>query len=106
MTGDCHVRFCESRGVRFPPATHQADDADFLWRDRLRVCPLKLRGDDHATELGEHIEDRGLGLLPIPRGERAGCLDVVGVMARRCIPADREGVHDEPERDRALHRFF
>jgi hypothetical protein len=21
MTGDCHVRFCESRGVRFPPAT-------------------------------------------------------------------------------------
>ena len=24
MTGDCHVRFCESRGVRFPPATHQS----------------------------------------------------------------------------------
>ena len=23
MTGDCHVRFCESRGVRSPPATHQ-----------------------------------------------------------------------------------
>ena len=23
MTGDCHERFCESRGVRFPPATHQ-----------------------------------------------------------------------------------
>ena len=23
MTGDCHVRFCECRGVRFPPATHQ-----------------------------------------------------------------------------------
>jgi len=22
MTGDCHVRFSESRGVRFPPATH------------------------------------------------------------------------------------
>lgn len=22
MTGDRHVRFCESRGVRFPPATH------------------------------------------------------------------------------------
>ena len=22
MTGDCHVRFCESRGVRLPPATH------------------------------------------------------------------------------------
>ena len=24
MTGDCHVRFCESRGVRFSPATHHA----------------------------------------------------------------------------------
>ncbi len=24
MTGDCHVRFYESRGVRFPPATHQS----------------------------------------------------------------------------------
>jgi hypothetical protein len=23
MTGDCHVRFCESLGVRFPRATHQ-----------------------------------------------------------------------------------
>ena len=23
MTGDCHVRFCESRRVRLPPATHQ-----------------------------------------------------------------------------------
>jgi hypothetical protein len=24
MTGDCHVRFCERRGVRFPPATRLA----------------------------------------------------------------------------------
>ena len=24
MTGDCHVRFCESGRGRFPPATHQA----------------------------------------------------------------------------------
>lgn len=23
MTGDCQVRFCESRGAKFPPATHQ-----------------------------------------------------------------------------------
>jgi len=23
MTGDCHVRFCESGRGRFPPATHQ-----------------------------------------------------------------------------------
>ena len=27
MTGDCHVRFCERRGVRFPPATHPGESA-------------------------------------------------------------------------------
>ena len=80
----------------------QADDADFLWRGRSGVFPPKLRGDDHAAELGEDVEDRGLGLVPIPRGERAGRLDVARVVARRRIPAEREAVHDEPERDRAL----
>ena len=24
MTGDCHVRICEGRGVKFPPATRRA----------------------------------------------------------------------------------
>jgi hypothetical protein len=84
----------------------QADDADFLWRDRPRVCLPILGGDDHATELGEHVEDRGLGLRAIPRGERAGRFDVFGVMACGGIPADRESVHDESERDRALHGLF
>ena len=32
MTGDCHVRFCERRGVRFPPAT------------RLLELPLRTCG--------------------------------------------------------------
>ncbi len=27
MTGDCHVRFCKSRGVRFPSATYLALDS-------------------------------------------------------------------------------
>jgi len=26
MTGDCHVRFCERRGVRIPPATRLNND--------------------------------------------------------------------------------
>ena len=34
MTGDCHVRFCESRGVKFPPAT-------CLWN--LRIEGWRLR---------------------------------------------------------------
>ena len=39
MSGDVHVRFCESRGVRFPPATHLVILADRRWKveaaDRL-----------------------------------------------------------------------
>ena len=88
------------RGV-FPG---QADGTDFLWREWRWVGPPKLRSDDHATELAEHVEDRRLGLFPIPRGEGAGSFDVVGRMTRRRVPADRKGVHDEPEGDRAFDR--
>ena len=47
----------------------------------MGVCMLKLCGDDHPAELGEHVGDRGLGLVTIPGGQPAGCGDVVGVVA-------------------------
>jgi len=32
MTGDCHVRICEGRGVRFPPATRRNQRCEpFVW---------------------------------------------------------------------------
>ena len=45
-----------------------------------------------------------MGLLPVPRGDGTDRLDVVGVVTSRCVPADRERVHDEPEGDGALDR--
>lgn len=54
MSGDVHVRFCESRGVRFPPATHlvahcgSEAEAQCLQADisqRLRSVGLELHPD-------------------------------------------------------------
>ncbi len=51
MSGDVHVRFCESRGVRFPPATHlvvltkhrvEARAADALVRQILADMGLQV----------------------------------------------------------------
>ena len=46
MTGDCHVRFCESRGVRFPPATHQ-DPGDHHMARRPSALPHAPHPDLH-----------------------------------------------------------
>ena len=59
MTGDCHVRFYESREVRFPPATHQAAERDGLAREE----PSGHR-PRHANQrlLAEHGRDL-LGII-------------------------------------------
>src|SRR5450759_1922624 len=93
------TRLSHLRGDVFPG---QAEDGDFLWGGRLGVFVAILGGDDDATELGEHVEDRGLGLLPVPRGQLSRRCDVVGVVSGGGIPADSEGVYGERERDGAF----
>ena len=44
MTGDCHVRFCESRRVKLPPATHQTRRGPRLAR-REPADPRPLHPD-------------------------------------------------------------
>ena len=53
MRREFQVRFCESRGVRFPPAT-------------LPVvhCPSKQRAEQVLVALGERMEQVGLALHP------------------------------------------
>jgi hypothetical protein len=60
MSGDVHVRFCESRGVRFPPATHlivgfqHVDDARQFLRDlRERFAKFNLELHPDKTRLIE-----------------------------------------------------
>jgi hypothetical protein len=49
MTGDCHVRFCESAWVRFPCATRlltlprDGESPYFSWDHCLSVQPLFIR---------------------------------------------------------------
>ena len=75
MSGDVHVRFCESRGVRLPPATHliagfehQQDATRFLadLRERFAKFALELHADKtRLIEFGrfaaERRSKRGLG---------------------------------------------
>ncbi|MGH3520282.1 MAG: group II intron maturase-specific domain-containing protein [Haloechinothrix sp.] len=69
MSGDVHVRFCESRGVRFPPATHRVvmvagnrADAERLRDEAATVfLPMGLRLSEEKTTI-THI-DEGLDFL-------------------------------------------
>jgi RNA-directed DNA polymerase len=64
MSGDVHVRFCESRGVRFPPATHLVvmvggtrDDAEALFDEVATVlAPMGLRLSEEKTRVC-HIDE-------------------------------------------------
>ena len=75
MSGDVHVRFCESRGVRLPPATHlvagfehQSDAEQFLadLRERFAKFCLELHPDKtRLIEFGRNAartrKARGVG---------------------------------------------
>jgi RNA-directed DNA polymerase len=80
MSGDVHVRFCESRGVRFPPATHLVvlvagtrQHAEAL-RDEVAAVlrPMGLRLSEEKTRVA-HI-DEGFDFLGfrIQRQRRRG----------------------------------
>jgi putative transposase len=62
MTGDCHVRFCESRGVRFPPATHLSGRVPRRVDAATKAGLLDLVDD--AVEAGWTIR-RACGLLEL-----------------------------------------
>jgi hypothetical protein len=53
MTGDCHVRFCESGRGRFPPATHPKNNGfapgEVPQRRRWRGV-LEVRGMEMSDE--------------------------------------------------------
>ena len=71
MTGDCHVRFCESRGVRFPPATHQRPDRVVACGPRHAVAVSSHRdGFPRGSHLGHAMKGRGDICTPSADAER------------------------------------
>ena len=53
MSGDVHVRFCESRGVRLPPATHL-----------VIICPTRARAEEARRRVSDILAPLGLRLNP------------------------------------------
>ena len=53
MSGDVHVRFCESRGVRFPPATHL-----------VVLCSSRSQAEQARRRATAILGDLGLELHP------------------------------------------
>ncbi len=53
MSGDVHVRFCESRGVRFPPATHLV-----VW------LPADVAAEADAPRVADAADDAAAGEGP------------------------------------------
>ena len=66
---------------------------------------VKLCGDDHAAELGEHVSERRGGLGLVPGGALAVVGDVVGVVSVQRIPGDRRCHCQKLERDGSLNGF-
>jgi hypothetical protein len=63
---------------------------------------LKSCGDEDPAELGGHVGGGRLGLGGVPGGEQAAGGGVGRVVARGGVPADRECLAGELERDAAL----
>jgi RNA-directed DNA polymerase len=53
VSGDVHAGFCESRGVRLPPATHL-----------VVVCPTQARAEEARRRAGQILGRIGLRLHP------------------------------------------
>lgn len=68
MSREVQVRFCESRGVRFPPATHP-----------VVHCATRGQAELVLAAIGKRMEQVGLRLHPaktrivrVPRARREG----------------------------------
>jgi RNA-directed DNA polymerase len=61
MSGDVHVRFCESRGVKLPPATHL-----------VVLCPSRERAEKARDLAGATLGPLGLFLHP----DKTGIVDL------------------------------
>ena len=93
MTGDCHVRFCESRGVRLPPATypHVQRHHQQLARPAAHQPPGHRRADRrHRNTKGLTIRTE-LDTNTYPRGIKVSNTE----MAEMTKQLSRNKVHGE-----------
>ncbi len=77
MTGDCHVRICEGRGVRLPPATRPSSRTRFLTASSGRIH-LAAHDPRMLSDLADACEAELLEQLDGSAEEEAPL----------CLPAD------------------
>ncbi len=64
MTGDCHVRFCESRGAQSPPATHRSTEHTASTASTSKTGRFATLGALHRAP-GTGAPARGLAAAPL-----------------------------------------
>ena len=91
MTGDCHVRFCESGRGRFPPATHQFRTLGSVRGAARKGGPYRKR----SSSAPEVIWEAGLPITVMSGKwqlvERKSAGVVVAVMGRTTQPPGAKG---------------
>ena len=75
---------------------------DFCWGWLFGASELKSGGDDDAAELGGRVGGGRLGLGRVPGSSPAALFQVGGVVAGGGVPAGRDDLAGELERDGAL----
>ena len=75
MTGDCHVRICGGRWVRFPRATRHAA---WSWRSARLARRLRVRDEARAVTRDDHRGDRENALAALAQDLLVGAERVVG----------------------------
>ena len=113
MSGDVHVRFCESRGVRFPPATHLVvmvhgtrDDAEALWGEVAAVlAPIGLRLSEEKTKvchIDEGFDFLGWRIQRRPQRDQAGKTAIYTYPSKKSMASIKDKVRTLTRR--AKHR--
>ena len=101
MTGDCHVRICGGRGVRFPPATRLGG-----WLREYPAVQFERYSDDVIVHA--HSERQALQLRAAIAKRLAECgleLNERKTRAVYCKDADRRGSYEHTSFDFLSYTF-
>jgi RNA-directed DNA polymerase len=94
MSGDVHVRFCESRGVRFPPVTHPVVHCKSESEVRLILASLTER----MTQVGLELHPGKTRIVYCKDSDRRGSSEFekftfLGYTFRPRLSKNKHGMH-------------
>jgi transposase len=78
MTGDCHVRFCEQLGVKFPRLTRLSDTAAGANASAL-IYSIVLTAKANGLNVGDYLKTL-LREIPILEANKTGKVDLTPLL--------------------------